>query len=231
MHHAAMANKREMMLTLARLGCDYRAKADGIDGATAAFVLCGQHGKSSQQQVRSLPHNTVGVVMGVSPTLSRHILLPSFLRVQVFAGLASVRMCVAGSKQTPFAAVCSMGNKATQLTNVKHLTTVPHSAWLHPACAADGPQHPAEEGIQGGDAGAGGRAFPAGGSGGHRCRRRSVRRRRRGQHGSAAGGARAGGGRVRGVSGCFCKWLHAQCLPCTSDQTHVRLRDLTLLNV
>lgn len=52
MHHAAMANKREMMLTLARLGCDYRARADGIDGATAAFVLCGQHGKSSQQQVR-----------------------------------------------------------------------------------------------------------------------------------------------------------------------------------
>jgi hypothetical protein len=54
MHHAAMANKREMMLTLARLGCDYRARADGIDGATAAFVLCGQHGKSSQQQVRGL---------------------------------------------------------------------------------------------------------------------------------------------------------------------------------
>lgn len=53
MHHAAMANKREMMLTLARLGCDYRARADGIDGATAAFVLCGQHGKSSQQQVRA----------------------------------------------------------------------------------------------------------------------------------------------------------------------------------
>lgn len=52
MHHAAMANKREMMLTLARLGCDYRAKAEGIDGATAAFVLCGQHGKTSQQQVR-----------------------------------------------------------------------------------------------------------------------------------------------------------------------------------
>lgn len=54
MHHAAMANKREMMLTLARLGCDYRARADGIDGATAAFVLCGQHGKSSQQQVWGL---------------------------------------------------------------------------------------------------------------------------------------------------------------------------------
>lgn len=50
MHHAAMANKREMMMTVARLGCDYRARADGIDGATATFVLCGQHGKSSQQQ-------------------------------------------------------------------------------------------------------------------------------------------------------------------------------------
>lgn len=56
MHHAAMANKREMMLTLARLGCDYRAKADGIDGATATFVLCGQHGKTTQQQVSSCNH-------------------------------------------------------------------------------------------------------------------------------------------------------------------------------
>ena len=51
MHHAAMANKRDMMLRLTRLGCDYRAKAEGIDGATAAFVLCGQHGKTTQQQV------------------------------------------------------------------------------------------------------------------------------------------------------------------------------------
>ena len=51
MHHAAMANKKEMMFTLARLGCDWRARADGIDGATAAFVLCGQHGKTTRQQV------------------------------------------------------------------------------------------------------------------------------------------------------------------------------------
>ena len=54
MHHAAMANKKEMMFTLARLGCDWRARADGIDGATAAFVLCGQHGKTTRQQVSVL---------------------------------------------------------------------------------------------------------------------------------------------------------------------------------
>lgn len=52
MHHAAMANKKEMMFALARLGCDWRARADGIDGATASFVLCGQHGKTTRQQVR-----------------------------------------------------------------------------------------------------------------------------------------------------------------------------------
>ncbi|GMH39508.1 hypothetical protein BSKO_07406 [Bryopsis sp. KO-2023] len=51
MHHAAMANKKEMMFTLARLGNDWRARADGIDGATAAFVLCGQHGKTTRQQL------------------------------------------------------------------------------------------------------------------------------------------------------------------------------------
>ena len=51
MHHAAMANKKEMMFALARLGCDWRARADGIDGATASFVLCGQHGKTTRQQV------------------------------------------------------------------------------------------------------------------------------------------------------------------------------------
>ena len=50
MHHAAMANKKEMMYTLALLGCDWRAKADGIDGASPAFVLCGQHGKTTRQQ-------------------------------------------------------------------------------------------------------------------------------------------------------------------------------------
>ena len=52
MHHAAMANKKDMMFALARLGCDWRARADGIDGATASFVLCGQHGKTTRQQVR-----------------------------------------------------------------------------------------------------------------------------------------------------------------------------------
>ena len=52
MHHAAMANKKEMMFMLARLGCDWRSKADGINGATAAFVFCGQHGKPARQQVR-----------------------------------------------------------------------------------------------------------------------------------------------------------------------------------
>jgi len=59
MHHAAMANKKEMMFTLARLGCDWRARADGIDGATAAFVLCGQHGKSTRQQVSDLQANVL----------------------------------------------------------------------------------------------------------------------------------------------------------------------------
>jgi hypothetical protein len=54
MHHAAMANKKDMMFALARLGCDWRARADGIDGATASFVLCGQHGKTTRQQVRCL---------------------------------------------------------------------------------------------------------------------------------------------------------------------------------
>ena len=53
MHHAAMANKKEMMFTLARLGCDWRARAEGIDGATAAFVLCGQHTRTTRQQVCS----------------------------------------------------------------------------------------------------------------------------------------------------------------------------------
>lgn len=50
MHHAAMANKKDMMFSLARLGCDWRARADGIDGATATYVLCGQHGKTTRQQ-------------------------------------------------------------------------------------------------------------------------------------------------------------------------------------
>ena len=54
MHHAAMAGKKEMMFALARLGCDWRARAEGIDGATAAFVLCGQHGKTTRQQARPL---------------------------------------------------------------------------------------------------------------------------------------------------------------------------------
>ena len=56
MHHAAMANKKEMMFTLARLGCDWRARAEGIDGATAAFVLCGQHTRTTRQQVCCCPH-------------------------------------------------------------------------------------------------------------------------------------------------------------------------------
>jgi ankyrin repeat protein len=50
MHHAAMANKKDMMFALAKLGCDWRSRAKGIDGATASYVLCGQHGKSSPQQ-------------------------------------------------------------------------------------------------------------------------------------------------------------------------------------
>ena len=56
MHHAAMANKKEMMFTLARLGCDWRARAEGIDGATAAFVLCGQHTRTTRQQVSFSPY-------------------------------------------------------------------------------------------------------------------------------------------------------------------------------
>ena len=65
MHHAAMANKKEMMFTLARLGCDWRARAEGIDGATAAFVLCGQHTRTTRQQVRpftTLSQQLVGSV-------------------------------------------------------------------------------------------------------------------------------------------------------------------------
>lgn len=54
MHHAAMANKKEVMFALARLGTDWRVKAEGIEGATASFVLCGQHGKSARQQVSLL---------------------------------------------------------------------------------------------------------------------------------------------------------------------------------
>lgn len=54
MHHAAMSNHRELMVALARMGCDPLARADGIQGATAAFVLCSQHAKTSQQLVRRL---------------------------------------------------------------------------------------------------------------------------------------------------------------------------------
>ena len=54
-----MANKKDMMFTLARLGCDWRARAEGIDGATAAFVLCGQHTRTTRQQVPHLPHATM----------------------------------------------------------------------------------------------------------------------------------------------------------------------------
>ena len=64
MHHAAMANKKDMMFELARLGCDWRARADGIDGATAAFVLCGQHGKTTRQQVSSRPASVHRSAMG-----------------------------------------------------------------------------------------------------------------------------------------------------------------------
>jgi hypothetical protein len=67
MHHAAMANKKDMMFALARLGCDWRARADGIDGATASFVLCGQHGKTTRQQVRPLGGRVGGVVDGCGP--------------------------------------------------------------------------------------------------------------------------------------------------------------------
>lgn len=51
MHHAAMADGKEAMYLLAHLGCDWRTRAEGVDGATAAFVLCGQHGKTTRQQV------------------------------------------------------------------------------------------------------------------------------------------------------------------------------------
>lgn len=64
MHHAAMANKKEMMFTLARLGCDWRARAEGIDGATAAFVLCGQHTRTTRQQVSYTPSCCLTVAPG-----------------------------------------------------------------------------------------------------------------------------------------------------------------------
>jgi len=74
MHHAAMANKKDMMFDLARLGCDWRARAEGIDNATAAFVLCGQHGKTTRQQVpppplRVIPHRAR--TRKVAPTCRR----------------------------------------------------------------------------------------------------------------------------------------------------------------
>lgn len=76
MHHAAMANKREMMLTLARLGCDHRARADGIDGATATFVLCGQHGKTSQQQVtQSAISPSDSIIRGTNTTQTHTVAL------------------------------------------------------------------------------------------------------------------------------------------------------------
>lgn len=53
MHHAAMANKKDMMVMLARLGCDWKSRAEGIYDATAATVFCGQHGKSTLGQVRA----------------------------------------------------------------------------------------------------------------------------------------------------------------------------------
>ena len=55
MHHAAMSNHRELMVSLARMGCDPTARAEGIQGATAAFVLCSQHAKTSQQLVSPQP--------------------------------------------------------------------------------------------------------------------------------------------------------------------------------
>ena len=42
MHHAAMANKKEMMFTLARLGCDWRSRAEGIDGTTMFLTVSSQ---------------------------------------------------------------------------------------------------------------------------------------------------------------------------------------------
>lgn len=72
MHHAAMANKKEMMFTLARLGCDWRARAEGIDGATAAFVLCGQHTRTTRQTVCLYPlHSTTQLFHDLSPACNK----------------------------------------------------------------------------------------------------------------------------------------------------------------
>ena len=54
MHHAAMSGKKDTMFALAQLGCHWWAQADGIKGATAAYVLLGQHGRNSRQTVRAL---------------------------------------------------------------------------------------------------------------------------------------------------------------------------------
>lgn len=72
MHHAAMANKKEMMFTLARLGCDWRARAEGIDGATAAFVLCGQHTRTTRQQVCCCPYPCPAIHAGQLVTTAMH---------------------------------------------------------------------------------------------------------------------------------------------------------------
>ena len=54
MHHAAMSGKKDTMFALAQLGCHWWAQADGIKGATAAYVLLGQHGRNSRQTVRAM---------------------------------------------------------------------------------------------------------------------------------------------------------------------------------
>ena len=72
MHHAAMANKKEMMFILARLGCDWRARAEGIDGATAAFVLCGQHTRTTRQQVCCCSHATFATHAGQLTRTAMH---------------------------------------------------------------------------------------------------------------------------------------------------------------
>ena len=63
MHHAAMSGKKDTMFALAQLGCHWWAQADGIKGATAAYVLLGQHGRNSRQTVRAV---ICGAVMCVS---------------------------------------------------------------------------------------------------------------------------------------------------------------------
>ena len=123
MHHAAMANKKEMMFTLARLGCDWRARAEGIDGATAAFVLCGQHTRTTRQQVCSSP----------TPPLLHPMTLHCFLQV-------GTQLCLV-VHPLPFHHPRTFDQPVTSKRDVPWSSFSQDSSWpclrAHPGCSAN----------------------------------------------------------------------------------------------